>query len=97
MSGKVVLSTPSADSRFGSSPRNAEAEPKAAKSRPSPDEAAEADLRLIIEETGEPGGYQYTIVDRRSGRVVSRLQRDEILRLRDQANYSAGTVFDGKA
>jgi hypothetical protein len=97
MSGKVVLSTPSADSRFGSSQRNAETEPKAAKSRPSPDDAAEADLRLIIEETGEPGGYQYTIVDRRSGKVVSRLLRDEILRLRDQANYSAGAVFDGKA
>ena len=97
MSGKVVLSTPGADSRFGSSPRNAEAEPKAAKPRPSSDDAVEADLRLIIEETGESGDYQYTIVDRRTGKVVSRLQRDEILRLRDQASYAAGAVFDGKA
>ena len=96
MSGKVVLSTQGADPRFGSSPRNTEAEPKVAKPQPSSD-AAEADLRLIIEETGEPGGYQYTIVDRRSGKVISRLQRDEILRLRDQENYAAGAVFNGKA
>jgi len=56
-----------------------------------------ADLRLIIEESGEgEGHYVYTVVDRRTGKVVSRLPREQVLRLREQAGYSAGTVFNGQ-
>jgi hypothetical protein len=60
------------------------------------DPTGQADLRLIIEETGEAGHYVYTVVDRRTGKVISRRPRDEVLRLRGEDGYSAGTVFNGK-
>ena len=57
----------------------------------------EADLRLVIEEGAEPGQYIYTIIDRRTGRIVSRRARDEVLRLREDQSYAAGALFDSKA
>jgi len=59
--------------------------------------AGDADLRLVIEESEEPGQYVYTIIDRRSGRVVNRLQREEVLKLRDDRSYAAGKLIDSKA
>ncbi len=58
--------------------------------------ADESDLRLTIEES-EDGAVVYTIVDRRTGKVVSRLSREDLLRLRQKSGYAAGAVFDGKA
>ena len=96
MSGKVVL--PSAVSEppsgVGAPPLQAEVQPV------SPVQIAQstdqADLRLIIEESGEAGHYVYVVVDQRTGKIISRLPRDEVLRLRDQSGYSAGAVFNGK-
>jgi flagellar protein FlaG len=79
----------------GSRPQEAEVKP--VRSADAPEGAESADLRLIIEEAGEPGHYVYTIVDRRTGKIVSQLPRDQILRLREEPDYSAGAVFDGKA
>ena len=62
----------------------------------SPEATDESDMRLIIEEA-EDGGVVYTIVDRRTGKVVSRMSREEVLRLRQKSGYAAGAVFDGKA
>ena len=61
------------------------------------DAAEGADLRLVIEEDEEPGRYVYTIIDRRTGRVVNRLQREEVLKLRDDQGYAAGGLIDSKA
>jgi len=61
----------------------------------SPEATDQSDLRLIIEEEGE--GVVYTIVDRRTGKIVSRLSREEVLRLRQRSDYAAGAVFDGQA
>ncbi len=60
-----------------------------------PEATDESDLRLIIEEEG--GAVIYTIVDGRTGKVVSRLSREEVLRLRQKSGYAAGAVYDGKA
>jgi len=59
--------------------------------------AQAADLRLVIEEGGEPGQFVYTIIDRRTGRIVSRRARDEILKMREDDGYAAGSLFDSKA
>ncbi len=56
----------------------------------------EPDLRLIIEESEETGGVIYLVVDRRSGKVVSRLSREEVLKLKEKAGYTAGEVFSSK-
>lgn len=55
-----------------------------------------ADLRLFIR-ASSPGRYVYTIVDQATGKVISQLPRDEVLRMKLQPNYTAGAVFDGKA
>lgn len=60
--------------------------------------AEDADLRLVIEEEAdEPGRYVYTIIDRRTGRVVNRLAREDVLKLRDDRLYAAGKLIDSKA
>ena len=63
----------------------------------SPDATDQPDLRLIIEDSEEEGGVVYTIVDRRTGKVVSRLSRQDVMRLRQTSEYASGAVFDGKA
>ncbi len=94
--GKVVLPKGAAAPALGISPRT----PAAAKPTPlatSSEVPGQPDLRLMIEESEEEGGYVYTIVDRRTGKVVRRLSRAEVLKLKEKSNYAAGAVFDGKA
>jgi hypothetical protein len=96
MGGKVVLPTAVSEppGGVGAPPLEAEVQPVA------PTESAQstdqADLRLIIEESSETGHYVYVVVDQRTGKIISRLPREEVLRLRDQSGYSAGAVFNGK-
>lgn len=59
--------------------------------------APEPDLRLVIEESGEAGGFVYKTIDRRSGEVVLQLPREEVLRLRDAEAYAAGDVIATQA
>jgi flagellar protein FlaG len=96
MSGKVVLPSAVTEPLGGVGAPAVQAEVQPA----SPVEPAlstdQADLRLIIEESSEAGHYVYVVVDQRTGKVISRLPREEVLRLRDQSGYSAGAVFNGK-
>ena len=81
-------------------PRAAEPEPQAQPVKPvepPPVQSESSDLGLIIQEAGQSGHYIYTVVDRRTGKIVSQLPREELLRMRDQPNYAAGSVFDSKA
>jgi flagellar protein FlaG len=56
-----------------------------------------ADLRLVIEEDAESGGFIYKTVNRRTGEVVLQLPRADILRMREDRNYSAGSVIRASA
>ncbi len=56
-----------------------------------------ADLRLIIEEDKTSGSYVYKTVNRVTGEVVSQLPREDVLKLRDQADYVAGAMLRTKA
>ncbi len=96
MSGKVVLPSASAEPAQGHGASQPPSDVKPIRPISALASDDHADLRLIIEEAGDTGQYVYTVVDRRTGKVLSRLPRDEILRLREQAGYSAGTVFNGK-
>ena len=95
--GKVVLPKGAAARLLGVTPGASPTEVKPVKAVDSADAADQPDLRLIIEESEEAGSFVYTIVDRRTGKVVSRLSREEVLRLREKSNYAAGAVYDGKA
>ena len=35
-----------------------------------------SDRRILIEESGEPGAFVYTVIDRRTGRIVAELPRE---------------------
>jgi|SRR4051812_7474637 flagellar protein FlaG len=96
MSSKVVLPSAPAEPALGAGSAPAPADVKPVKPISALESAGQADLRLIIEEAGDTGQYVYTVVDRRTGKVLSRMPRDEVLRLREQAGYSAGAVFNGK-
>ena len=96
MSGKVVLPAAITDSPAGVGAPPLPAEVQPASPVVSTQSNDQADLRLIIEESGETGHYVYVVMDQRTGKVISRLPREEVLRLRDQSGYSAGAVFSGK-
>ena len=54
----------------------------------------QADLRLVIEEQG--GSYVYKTVDRRTGDIVAQYPREELLKMREEDDYAAGTVIRAK-
>jgi flagellar protein FlaG len=56
-----------------------------------------ADLRLVIEEDGASGMYIYKTVDRRTGDVVQQLPREEVVRMRASADYTAGAIIRARA
>ena len=98
MSGKVVPAT-TADASLGSGVH--QADPPEAKPPAPPVEASTtvnpADLRLIIDEVGSPGNYLYTVMDQRTGKILSQFPREQLIRLKEEENYTAGSVFNGKA
>lgn len=59
--------------------------------------ASNLDLRLVIEEDLGSGSYVYKTVNRRTGEVLQSLPRADILRLREEAAYAAGSVIRTEA
>jgi flagellar protein FlaG len=55
------------------------------------------DLRLVIEQDDASGAFIYKTVDRRTGETLQQFPREEILKMRDGADYESGDVFDGQA
>ena len=51
------------------------------------------DIRLIIEEDERSGSFIYKTMDRRTGQVIQQFPREEILRLKEEREYIAGTVI----
>ena len=59
--------------------------------------AEQPDVRLVIEESDQPGSYVYKTLDRRTGEVLQQYPREELLRLREEEGYQAGTVIQTQA
>jgi len=57
----------------------------------------QSDFRLIIEEDQASGGFVYKTLDRRTGEVVQQFPREEVVRLRQRADYQAGAIIAAKA
>ena len=55
------------------------------------------DMRLVIEEDQASGSYVYKTVNRLTGEVVQQLPRAEVLKLRQELQYSAGAVIKTEA
>jgi flagellar protein FlaG len=55
------------------------------------------ELRLVIEEDLAAQSYIYKTINLRTGEVVHQYPREEVLRMREDANYHAGGVIRTKA
>lgn len=55
------------------------------------------DLMLVIEADPEIGSFVYTTIDRRTGAVLQRLDRAQLLKLREADSYAAGAVLSTRA
>lgn len=54
------------------------------------------DLRLVIEDDKAAGSYVYKTIDPRTGRVISQIPREELLRMREASDYTPGSVIDAR-
>jgi len=57
----------------------------------------EADVRLVIEEDEVTGDCVYIAVNRRTGEILAKYRREQLLQMREDAGYSAGGVIRTKA
>ena len=76
---------------------SARAQIAAARAVEAVDGAAAEDVRLIVEDGGEPGEAIYLMVDRRTGRVIRRHTSQEVRRMHEDPDYAPGEVVDAKA
>ena len=61
---------------------------------PSPPVQADADLRLVIEDDKAAGSYVYLTVDPVSGKVISQVPREELLKMREASGYRPGSIVN---
>jgi len=54
----------------------------------------EADLRLVIEE--DRGAYIYKTINRTTGETLAQYPREEVVKMRDASDYTAGRVVNAK-
>ena len=66
---------------------------------PSPDTPIDTqpDLRLVIEEDKAAGSYVYKTVDPRTGKVISQVPREQLLRMKDDAGYTPGSIVNARS
>ncbi|CAN7317530.1 hypothetical protein LJR219_001666 [Phenylobacterium sp. LjRoot219] len=95
MQSKVAPYAAAPDSTYGR--RRRAAAPASAQVGDGEVSSAEADVRLVIEEDEASGTCVYITVDRRTGEVLAKYRREQILRMREDADYSAGGVIRTKA
>jgi flagellar protein FlaG len=75
----------------------ADVEP-APRAQPSSALDSQADYRLVIEEDpAMPGAFIYKTIDWATGTVVSQLPREQLVKLRDNPAYEAGSIFKTQA
>ncbi|MGH6957603.1 MAG: hypothetical protein ACREEW_13140, partial [Caulobacteraceae bacterium] len=52
------------------------------------------DLRLVIEDDKAAGSYVYVTIDSATGKVVSQIPREQLLRMREATDYKPGSVIN---
>jgi flagellar protein FlaG len=57
----------------------------------------QSDLRLVIEEDKAAGSYVYMTVDPRTGKVIAQIPREEVLRMKDDAGYTPGSIINSRS
>jgi flagellar protein FlaG len=96
MDNKVAAFAATPDPTFGQKPAPSPRPATDAAAAPAPSQD-QADMRLVIEEDKASGLYVYKTVNRLTGEVVQQLPREQVLQLKDQIDYEAGSVVRTKA
>lgn len=96
MESKVAASSVTPDPTFGQSPPTSRP-PRGASADRGARTTDPVDLRLVIEEDKATGSYIYKTVNRVTGEVVQQLPREQLLKLREDTEYVAGTVIRSEA
>lgn len=91
----TISATP--DATFGPPVRPVPSDAASTGRQPIDPAQDEADLRLVIEEGGSAGSYIYKTVNRVTGEVVAQFPREQVLQMRDDAEYATGSVVNAKA
>ena len=95
MENKIAAVTPAPDP--GISPTQASAPPAKASEPPAAAGPDLLDVRLVIEIDKASGSYVYKTINRTTGEVLNQLPRAEVLKLRNEVQYAAGTVIKTEA
>jgi flagellar protein FlaG len=95
MQNKVAPVAVSSDSAYGRQTAGGASASAAKSDGVAPKE--DVDLRLIIEEDLAAASYVYKTINSRTGEVIQQYPREEVLRIREDANYHAGGVISTKA
>jgi len=53
----------------------------------------QSQYRLVIEEDEASGAFVYKTLDRQTGKVINQFPREEVLKLKEHANYKAGAII----
>jgi flagellar protein FlaG len=64
---------------------------------PSTQSDAQADLRLVIEDDKAAGSYVYKTINPITGKVISQIPREELLKMREAPDYKPGTIVDSRS
>ena len=57
----------------------------------------DADLRLVIEDDKAAGSYVYVTINSATGKVVSQVPREQLLKMREDPNYKPGSIIDKRS
>ncbi len=63
---------------------------------PSTPVEVQPDLRLVIEDDKAAGSYVYLTIDPVTGKVISQIPREELLRMREAADYTPGSIINAR-
>ncbi len=95
-SPSAAASSSSSSSQTSPDAATASAAAAAAQASAQPATPNPADLRLVIEDDQAAGSYVYKTINPRTGEVVQQYPREQILKLREAEDYTAGSVIKAK-
>ena len=96
MSTTAPISGVSSDPSPAASTPARPAAPATSQAPPTPIDD-QPDLRLVIEDDKAAGSYVYKTINPVTGKVVSQIPREELLRMREAADYEPGSVISARS
>jgi flagellar protein FlaG len=98
METKAAAGAPAPDPGKSKVERNAPVAASRGEAAPPPAPGpGPVEMRLVIEMDQASGSYVYKTINRATGEVVQQLPRAEVLKLKGESAYEAGTVVRTKA